>query len=104
MSNLAIFDAHDKFEICKCHSAEYLTIIPRARTGSESIAHEAEWAIDSEAMRASIIGLPVPRTVQKFRVSFRVYFCRQSSFNNLKLLTGLIAIIRGLLRPPGANH
>ena len=31
---------------------EYLTIIPRARMGSESIAHEAEWAIDSEAMRA----------------------------------------------------
>ena len=28
----------------------YLTIIPRARMGSESIA--AEWAIDSEAMRA----------------------------------------------------
>ena len=27
----------------------YLTIIPRARLGSESIA--AEWAIDSEAMR-----------------------------------------------------
>ena len=33
---------------------DYLTIIPRARMGSESIAHEAEteWAIDSEAMRA----------------------------------------------------
>ena len=30
----------------------YLTIIPRAQMGSESIAHEAEWAIDSEAMRA----------------------------------------------------
>ena len=30
----------------------YLTIIPRARMGSESIAHEPEWAIDSEAMRA----------------------------------------------------
>ena len=30
--------------------AKYLTIIPRARMGSESIA--AEWAIDSEAMRA----------------------------------------------------
>ena len=30
----------------------YLTIFPRARMGSESIAHEAEWAIDSEAMRA----------------------------------------------------
>ena len=30
----------------------YLTIIPRARMGYESIAHEAEWAIDSEAMRA----------------------------------------------------
>ena len=34
-----------------------LTIITRARIGSESIAHEsiaheAEWAIDSEAMRA----------------------------------------------------
>ena len=30
-----------------------LTIIPPARMGSESIArHEAEWAIDSEAMRA----------------------------------------------------
>ena len=34
---------------------EYLTIIPRARMGSESIAHEAEeasWAIDSEPIRA----------------------------------------------------
>ena len=30
----------------------YLTIIPRAWMGSQSIAHEAEWAIDSEAMRA----------------------------------------------------
>ena len=30
----------------------YLTIIPQARMGSESIGHEAEWAIDSEAMRA----------------------------------------------------
>ena len=32
----------------------YLTIIPRARMGSESIADEAEGriAIDSEAMRA----------------------------------------------------
>ena len=34
----------------------YLTIIPRARMGSELIAHEAEqraeWAIDSEAMWA----------------------------------------------------
>ena len=29
----------------------YLTVIPRARMGSESIAHEAEWAIGSEAMR-----------------------------------------------------
>ena len=29
--------------------SHYLTIIPRARMGSESIAHEA---IDSEAMRA----------------------------------------------------
>ena len=31
----------------------YLTIIPRARMGSESIAHEAqaEWAIDSEAIK-----------------------------------------------------
>ena len=29
----------------------YLTIIPLARVGSESIAHQAEWAIDSEAMR-----------------------------------------------------
>ena len=29
---------------------EYLTIIPRARMGSEPIA--AKWAIDSEAMRA----------------------------------------------------
>ena len=27
----------------------YLTIIPGARIGSESIAHEAEWAIESEA-------------------------------------------------------
>ena len=34
--------------------SEYLTIIPRARMGFESIAHEGEgqWAIDSEAMRA----------------------------------------------------
>ena len=31
---------------------DYLTIIPRARMGYESIAHEAEWAIDSKAMRA----------------------------------------------------
>ena len=34
----------------------YLTVIPRARMGSESIAHEAEgaeWAYDSEAMRPS---------------------------------------------------
>ena len=33
---------------------QYLTIIPGARMGSESIAHEAEGrgAIDSEAMRA----------------------------------------------------
>ena len=30
--------------------AKYLTIIPRAQMGSELIA--AEWAIDSEAMRA----------------------------------------------------
>ena len=30
--------------------AKYLTIIPRARMGSESIA--AKWAIDSGAMRA----------------------------------------------------
>ena len=30
---------------------EYLTIIPRARMGSESIAHEA-FGHDSEAMRA----------------------------------------------------
>ena len=31
---------------------KYLTIIPRARMGYESIAHEAEaeWATDSEAM------------------------------------------------------
>ena len=29
-----------------------LTIIPRARMSSESIAHETEWAIDSEVMRA----------------------------------------------------
>ena len=29
-----------------------LTIIPRVRMASESIAHEAEGAIDSEAMRA----------------------------------------------------
>ena len=34
-------------------AVSYLTIIPRARMGSESIAHEAEgWVIDSEAMRA----------------------------------------------------
>ena len=32
----------------------YLTIIiiPRAQMGYESTAHEAEWAIDSEPMRA----------------------------------------------------
>ena len=31
----------------------YLTIIPRARMGSESIAQpKAKWAIDSEAIRA----------------------------------------------------
>ena len=38
----------------ECNGIEYLTIIPRARMGSESIAHEAEgrMAIDSEAMRA----------------------------------------------------
>ena len=30
----------------------YLTVIPQARMGSESIAHEAEWSIDSEPMRA----------------------------------------------------
>ena len=32
----------------------YLTIIPRAQMGYESIAHEpeAEWDIDSQAMRA----------------------------------------------------
>ena len=29
-----------------------LTIITLVRIGSESIAHEPEWAIDSEAMRA----------------------------------------------------
>ena len=29
-----------------------LTIIPPARMGSESIAHEVEWATESEAMRA----------------------------------------------------
>ena len=29
-----------------------LIIIPRAQMGSESIVNEAEWAIDSEAMRA----------------------------------------------------
>ena len=35
----------------------YLTIIPLARMASESIAHEAEaeWAIDSGAMRARAI-------------------------------------------------
>ena len=33
--------------------AIFLTIIPRARMGSESIAHRpsASWAIDSEAVR-----------------------------------------------------
>ena len=33
---------------------DYVTIIPRARMGSESIAMrpKAEWAIDSEAMRS----------------------------------------------------
>ena len=32
---------------------KYLTIIPQARMGSESIGHwaKAEWAIDSETMR-----------------------------------------------------
>ena len=29
-----------------------LTIIPRALMASESIAHEASWAIDSEPIRA----------------------------------------------------
>ena len=39
----------------KLFKYDYLTIIPRARMGSESIAEE--WAINSEAMRASgIIG------------------------------------------------
>ena len=36
-------------------TAGYLTIIPQARMGSESIAHQrpkAKWAIDSEVMRA----------------------------------------------------
>ena len=37
---------------CATLSVVYLTIIPRARMGYESIAHKAEWAIDSEAMRA----------------------------------------------------
>ena len=37
-----------------CFLREYLTIIPPARMGSESIAMRpmAEWAIESEAMRA----------------------------------------------------
>ena len=30
----------------------YLTIIPRARMGSEPVRPKAEWAINSEAMRA----------------------------------------------------
>ena len=30
----------------------YLTIIPRARMGSEPMRPKAEWAIDSEVMRA----------------------------------------------------
>ena len=30
----------------------YLTIILQARMGAELIAHEAEWTIDSEAIRA----------------------------------------------------
>ena len=34
----------------KLFKYDYLTIIPRARMGSESIAQE--WAINSEAMRA----------------------------------------------------
>ena len=34
----------------KLFKYDYLTIIPRARMGSESIAEE--WAINSEAMRA----------------------------------------------------
>ena len=33
-------------------SPKVVTIIPRAEMGSESIAHVAEWAIDSEAIRA----------------------------------------------------
>ena len=55
MSYLAIFYTHDKFEICKCHSAEYLTIIPRARIRSLiqwPMRPKDEWAIDSEDMRA----------------------------------------------------
>ena len=31
---------------------EYLTIIPRARMSSESMRPKAEWAIDSELIRA----------------------------------------------------
>ena len=33
-------------------SPKVVTIIPQAEMGSESIAHVAEWAIDSEAIRA----------------------------------------------------
>ena len=44
--------AHVKAVCYKMTTLIYLTIIPLARMGSESIALEAEWAIDSEAMRA----------------------------------------------------
>ena len=44
---------HSSDKYCQ-NILSYLTIIPRARMGSESIAHEAEGGmdIDSEAMRA----------------------------------------------------
>ena len=42
----------DKYLGKQLRYAVDLTIIPRARMGSESIAHEASRAIDSEAMRA----------------------------------------------------
>ena len=49
---LAVFSGYRTF--FNITDSIYSTIIPRARMGSESIAHEAEgrMAIDSEAMRA----------------------------------------------------
>ena len=44
------YDMYRYWNAVSVSYAEYLTIIPWARMGFESIA--AEWAIDSEAMRA----------------------------------------------------